>query len=65
MTLQRIVCTLCLAGLTVFPAFGQTAPADSVPAEKMTPRADAYYNFTMGHLYELQYEQTSQPRFRY
>jgi len=63
MTLQRIVCTLCLAGLTVFPAFGQTAPADSVPAEKMTPRADAYYNFTMGHLYELQYEQTSQPDF--
>ncbi len=63
MTLQRIACTLCLAGLTVFPAFGQTAPADSVPAEKMTPRADAYYNFTMGHLYELQYEQTSQPDF--
>ena len=68
MTLRNLVCTFCLAGLAVFPAFGQgsllapPAPADK-PVEKLPPRADAYFNFTMGHLYELQYEQTSQPDY--
>ena len=64
MTLKRVVCALTLAGLTVFPAFGQAPPVDSpvsARAGKASPRADAYYNFTIGHLYELQYEQTSQP----
>ncbi|HXJ07695.1 MAG TPA: tetratricopeptide repeat protein [Candidatus Acidoferrum sp.] len=28
-----------------------------------SPRADAYYNFTMGHLFEQQFEATSQPEF--
>jgi tetratricopeptide (TPR) repeat protein len=64
MTLKRFACTISLAALSVVPAFGQAAPADSpAPDAKMTPRADAYYNFTMGHLYELEYEQTSQPEF--
>jgi tetratricopeptide (TPR) repeat protein len=64
MTLKRAVFALTLAGLTVLPAFGQNAPTDSAAANiKATPRADAYYNFTIGHLYELQYEQTSQPDF--
>jgi tetratricopeptide (TPR) repeat protein len=62
MTLNRVVCALSLAALTVLPAFGQNPPADSfVSPDKLTPRADAYYNFTMGHLYELEFEQTSQP----
>ncbi len=61
--------TIVLAGLTVVPGFCQSTSTDPfVPAgnkggDKMTPRADAYFNFTMGHLYELQYEQTSQPDY--
>jgi tetratricopeptide (TPR) repeat protein len=53
-----------LAGLVALPACGQNPPVDtSATGIKMTPRADAYYNFTIGHLYELQYEQTSQPDY--
>ena len=64
MTLKPVLFTFALAGLTAFPALGQNPPGDSTaPSYKMTPRADAYYSFTMGHLYELQYEQTSQPDF--
>jgi tetratricopeptide (TPR) repeat protein len=64
MKLRSVVCTLTLAGLAVLPAFGQNPPADSSGLTgKTTPRADAYYNFAIGHLYELQYEQTSQPDF--
>ena len=65
MKLNRFVFAFALAGASVLPAFGQNAPADPFagPSGKMTPRADAYYNFTMGHLYELQYEQTSQPDY--
>jgi predicted Zn-dependent protease len=28
-----------------------------------SPRADAYYNYAMGHLFEQQYETTNQPEF--
>ncbi|MGB2665695.1 MAG: tetratricopeptide repeat protein [Candidatus Acidiferrum sp.] len=65
MKLNRFVFAFTLAGASVLPAFGQNPPADPFagPSGKMTPRADAYYNFTMGHLYELQYEQTSQPDY--
>jgi len=64
MTLKPVLFTFALAGLTAFAALGQNPPGDSsAPSYKMTPRADAYYSFTMGHLYELQYEQTSQPDF--
>ncbi len=65
MKLNRFVFAFALAGACVLPALGQNAPADPFagPSGKMTPRADAYYNFTMGHLYELQYEQTSQPDY--
>jgi tetratricopeptide (TPR) repeat protein len=64
MTLRRVLFLLLVAGLTVLPALGQTTPADPFVAPgKMTPRGDTYYNFTMGHYYELEYEQTSQPDF--
>jgi tetratricopeptide (TPR) repeat protein len=33
------------------------------PAVKDSPRADAYYNFTMGHIYEQQYEVSSSPEY--
>jgi tetratricopeptide (TPR) repeat protein len=65
MTLKHVFSMLALAGLTVLPAFGQTPLVGDpfTPPDKLTPRADSYYNFTMGHLYELEYEQTSQPDY--
>ncbi|HTZ48621.1 MAG TPA: tetratricopeptide repeat protein [Verrucomicrobiae bacterium] len=78
MNFKYVVCAFALAGLAALPALGQTgqnaqnpsqdpfaAPSsDKAPStDKMTPRGEAYYEFTMGHLYELQYEQTSQPDF--
>jgi tetratricopeptide (TPR) repeat protein len=62
MTFKCVACALALAALTVFPSFAQNAPANPPAADsKLTPRADAYYQFTMGHLYEMEYEQTNQP----
>jgi len=43
------------------PSKGQAAPSEASPAP--SARADAYYNFTMGHLFEQQYETTNQPEF--
>lgn len=78
MNLKSVVCAFALAGLATLPAFGQNghppqnpsqdpfaAPSTdkSASTDKMTPRGEAYYEFTMGHLYELQYEQTSQPDY--
>jgi tetratricopeptide (TPR) repeat protein len=69
MTLKRLISIFGLAGLAVLPTFGQTppaasaAPAEKAAGDKMTPRADAYFNFTMGHVYELEYEQTSQAEY--
>jgi Flp pilus assembly protein TadD len=40
--------------------------ADAAPAEPpvgLSPRADAYYNYAMGHLFEQQYETTNQPEY--
>lgn len=62
MKLNRLPCTFLLAALATMPVLGQTPAIDSHPAVD-TQRADAYYNFAMGHLYELQYEQTSQPEY--
>src|SRR5438309_670495 len=47
--------------MTDSPAAMQEQFADSKTAalEKNSARADAYYNFTMGHIYEQQYEATS------
>jgi Flp pilus assembly protein TadD len=38
------------------------APPSEVPAAP-SPRAEAYYNYAMGHLFEQQYETTNQPEF--
>jgi len=46
-----------------------TAPQDpksdspALPLAKDTPRSEAYYNFTMGHFYEQQYEATSRAEY--
>jgi tetratricopeptide (TPR) repeat protein len=46
---------------------GTSAASGSAPASNATPaspgRADAYYNYTMGHIYEQQYENTSKPEY--
>ncbi len=44
-------------------ATSQDNGASSSEAAKITPRADAYYNFTLGHIYEQQYETTSKPEY--
>jgi tetratricopeptide (TPR) repeat protein len=60
----RICLTFALAVLASYPLLAQTtfAGATKAPA-KMSPRAEAYYNFTLWHLYEIQYEQTSQSEY--
>src|SRR6202140_1319060 len=53
------------------PAAAPTPTAAPTPAPTQDPnanqapssRADAYYDFTMGHIYEQQYENTSKPEY--
>ena len=79
MNLRRIIlaalCTCLIGGV----AAAQTPPdpqvqknaqsqfkADAPPSEAPvapSPRAEAYYNYAMGHLFEQQYEVTNQPEF--
>jgi tetratricopeptide (TPR) repeat protein len=64
MTPKRFAFALLLAAVATVPSFGQAAPGDTqAPAKDKSLRADAYYNFTIGHFYELEYEQTSQPEY--
>ena len=64
MYLKPIFGTLLLSVVAAWPVTGQS-PSSASPRSttSMTARADAYYEFAMGHLYELQYEQTSQPEY--
>jgi tetratricopeptide (TPR) repeat protein len=41
----------------------QFGGAKTAPSEKDSARAEAYYNFTMGHIYEQQYEATSNAEY--
>jgi len=59
MTLNRLILPLFCASLVALPALAQdAAPAQPSTVRKDPVRADAYYNFTMGHIFEQQYEQT-------
>jgi tetratricopeptide (TPR) repeat protein len=59
MKLKRLILPLFCASLVALPALAQNGAPDSPPTTHKDPaRADAYYNFTMGHIYEQQYEQT-------
>ena len=59
MTLKRLFFSVLCASLAALPSLGQNpVPAPAPESAKVTARADAYYNFTMGHVYEQQYEQT-------
>ncbi len=44
------------------PAPAQETSGPSV-GQAPSPRADAYYDFTMGHIYEQQYENTSKAEY--
>ena len=64
MTLNRLILPLFCASLVALPALAQNAaPAPPSTTRKDPVRADAYYNFTMGHIYEQQYEATSRPEY--
>jgi len=64
MNLKTFLGTFLLAGLASWSALAQTSStANPKSAASNNARADAYYNFAMGHLFELQYEQTSQPEY--
>jgi len=61
---KRFAFAVLLALLATSPSFAQLSSATAPPPTKdKSPRAEAYYNFTIGHFYELQYEQTSQPEY--
>src|SRR5690242_20429235 len=68
MKLQRISLALVLIGFSSAAALAQ-APAEqlvdpkSAPSENNSARAEAYYNYTMGHIYEQQYEATSNAEY--
>jgi tetratricopeptide (TPR) repeat protein len=79
MTLRRLSLAALLTGLFCAAVSAQTPPdkqelqnplvqpkPDGAPSETPappSPRADAYYNFAMGHLFEQQFESTNQPEF--
>src|SRR6266446_371471 len=64
MNLRQITLSVLLAGASGAAAIAQTPPEQLIepktaPSPNDSARADAYYNFTMGHIYEQQYEATS------
>jgi tetratricopeptide (TPR) repeat protein len=68
MKLRLFSLALVLTGVSGAAAMAQAPqeqPLDpkTAPATEDSPRADAYYNFTMGHIYEQQYEATSSPEY--
>ena len=68
MNLRLISLAVVLTGVSGAAAMAQ-APAEkpvdpkSAPAEKDSSRSEAYYDFTMGHIYEQQYEATSSAEY--
>jgi Flp pilus assembly protein TadD len=68
--LAGLIGALGVAQIPVAAQAQQTAQTqfkpDAQPAEAPvtpSPRAEAYYNYAMGHLFEQQYETTNQPEF--
>ena len=73
MNLRRLSVASLLAGFCTTASLAQTSQTQSVEkksdaASQESPaspsaRADAYYNYTIGHLYEQKYETTNQPEY--
>lgn len=75
MTARVLTISLVLAAVPACRTYAQTPPASAAPTGPAAPqaqqnssepavaapsaRANAYFNFTMGHIYEQQYENTS------
>jgi tetratricopeptide (TPR) repeat protein len=68
MKLRQITLAAVLASIAMAPAMAQ-APQEQLtgrqtaPSENNSARAEAYYHFTMGHIFEQQYEATSNAEF--
>src|SRR5258708_5800602 len=58
-TLAVILTGVSGAALLAQPPQQQLTDAKTAPSAKDSARGEAYYNFTMGHIYEQQYEATS------
>ncbi len=68
MNLRQISLAVVLTGVSGAAATAQTpqeqlADPKTAPSTLESPRAEAYYNFTMGHIYEQQYEATSSAEY--
>jgi Flp pilus assembly protein TadD len=79
MKLRRLSFATFVTGFLAYAAAGQTSPGLQVPANvppqgksseiapetesAPSPRADAYYNYALGHLFEMQYESTNDPDY--
>ncbi len=68
MNLRQITLAVVLMGVSGAAGLAQAPQAQLIdpkaaPAEKDSSRAEAYYNFTMGHIYEQQYEATSSSEY--
>src|SRR5713101_4084829 len=64
MNLRQFTLAVILTGVSGAALLAQTpqqqlTDAKTAPSAKDSARAEAYYNFTMGHIYEQQYEATS------
>ncbi len=68
MNIRQITLVAALTGIAGASAMAQ-APQEQLtgpqtaPSENNSARAEAYYNFTMGHVFEQQYEATSNAEF--
>src|ERR1700730_17914850 len=58
----RLLASLTLTAIASLPVAAQNSGFNPprANAAKSPPRAEAYYNFTLGHMFELQFEQTNQ-----
>jgi len=68
MNLRRITFAVMLTSFSGAVVMRQTPHEQLVepkttPSTKDSPRAEAYYNFTIGHIYEQQYEATSNAEY--
>jgi tetratricopeptide (TPR) repeat protein len=65
MTPFRLLASFAFIAIVTLPVAAQDSGFNSPRANsaKSPPRAEAYYNFTLGHMFELQFEQTNQGEF--
>jgi tetratricopeptide (TPR) repeat protein len=68
MNLRQFTLAVILTGVSGAALLAQTpqqqlTDAKTAPSAKDSARAEAYYNFTMGHIYEQQYEATSSAEY--